>query len=115
MAIHDTVIACDMKQVPLDDNSLEAAIFSLSLMGTNFVDYLREAKRCLKLDGHLWIAEATSRLPDSELFKELLERLGFDVVRIQKKWKFTEIRALKTERAVNDVAINLLLNKNILK
>ncbi|MBU6384151.1 MAG: hypothetical protein KGR16_07570, partial [Verrucomicrobia bacterium] len=24
--------------------------------GANFLDYLKEAHRCLKLDGHLWIA-----------------------------------------------------------
>ena len=53
------VIACDVSHVPLDDESLDVAVFSLSLMGANFTDYLREAHRCLKLDGHLWIDEAT--------------------------------------------------------
>lgn len=68
VAINDGVIACDMAHVPLEDECLDAAVFSLSLMGTNYVDYLREARRCLKLDGHLWIAEPTSRIKDPALF-----------------------------------------------
>ncbi len=52
-----------MAHVPLEDESLDVAIFSLSLMGANFTDYLREAHRSLKLDGHLHVIEATSRSP----------------------------------------------------
>ncbi len=61
IAINEDVTPCDIAHVPLDDDSLDGAIFSLSLMGTNYLDYIKEAHRCLKLDGHLWIAEATSR------------------------------------------------------
>jgi hypothetical protein len=66
-------------------------------MGTNFTDYLREAHRALKLDGHLHIIEATSRFTDREKFARKLEGLGFAVVSVEDKWKFTHIRALKTE------------------
>ena len=52
-----------MAHTPLDDESLDAAIFCLSLMGANFSDYLREAYRTLKLDGSLHIWEA---LEDSD-------------------------------------------------
>ena len=34
IAINDKVIACDISHVPLNDSALDAAIFSLSLMGT---------------------------------------------------------------------------------
>jgi superfamily II DNA or RNA helicase len=61
IAINNNVIACDMAHVPLNDEELDVAIFSLSLMGSNFTDYLREANRTLKLDGQLHIIEATSR------------------------------------------------------
>ena len=115
IAINDNVFACDMAQVPLANESLDAVIFSLSLMGSNYVDYLREAHRCLKLDGHLWIAEATSRISDIAAFTEMLERLGFDVLPISKKWKFTFIRAIKTDREINDIALtDLLKNKKVL-
>ena len=52
VAIDKRVIACDIAHVPLEDDSLDLAIFCLSLMGSNFTDYIREAHRCLRLDGH---------------------------------------------------------------
>lgn len=101
IAINENVVACDIAHVPLDDESLDAVVFSLSLMGSNYIDYLKEASRCLKLDGHLWIAEPTSRIKDLALFEDLLFRLGFDLVRTEKKWKFTFIKGIKSERVVN--------------
>jgi SAM-dependent methyltransferase len=114
VAINNDVVACDMSHVPLDDASLDAAVFSLSLMGSNFIDYLREAHRCLKLDAQIWIAEPSSRLKDSDLFCDLLFRLGFDITSNTEKSKFTFIRAIKTERAINEEAIENLQDKTIL-
>jgi ubiquinone/menaquinone biosynthesis C-methylase UbiE len=91
-----------MAHVPLEDEALDVAIFSLSLMGSNFTHYLREAYRTLKLDGHLHIIEATSRFSDLRQFQNELEALGFDVVSVQDMWKFTHIRAMKTERRLQD-------------
>ena len=98
VAVHENVIACDMAHVPLDDNTLDVAIFSLSLMGANFADYIREAHRTLKLDGQLHVIEASSRLSNRDEFAKNLEAFGFEVVAIEDKWKFTHIRTLKTER-----------------
>ncbi len=84
--------------MPLDDESLDAAIFSLSLMGTNYIDYVKEAHRCLKLDGHLWIAETTSRFLNFVTFEEELTKIGFDVIRVQEKGNFTFLRAIKSDR-----------------
>jgi superfamily II DNA or RNA helicase len=98
IAINGNVISCDIAHVPLDDESLDVAVFSLSLMGANFTDYLREAHRTLKLDGHLHIMEATSRFKDLEQFKALLHGLGFDMVTSEDKDKFTHIRAMKSDR-----------------
>ena len=47
VAINDKVTACDMKSVPLPDGSLDVVVFSLSLMGKNWPDYIVEARRCL--------------------------------------------------------------------
>ena len=60
-------------------------------------DYLREAHRTLKLDGDLHIIEATSRFANRDGFLEGLKGLGFAVVSVEDKWKFTHLRALKTE------------------
>jgi hypothetical protein len=100
IAINELVIACDMSHVPLDDETLDVAIFSLSLMGANFTSYLREAHRTLKLDGQLHIIEATERFTHREQFTKDLEGLGFEVIRIENLWKFTHIRAIKTEQRV---------------
>lgn len=62
--INDKVIECDMKSVSkyIDDNSLDVIVFSLSLMGKNWKDYIIEAKRCLSNRGSLFIAVTTHEL-----------------------------------------------------
>jgi ubiquinone/menaquinone biosynthesis C-methylase UbiE len=55
------VTPCDMAKVPLDSMTVDIAIFCLSLMGTNFGDFIREADRVLKSGGRLLIAEVKSR------------------------------------------------------
>jgi hypothetical protein len=99
VAANDDVVACDMTKTPLEDGTLDVALFSLSLMGANFTDYLREAWRVLKLDGQLHIFEATSRFGDREAFVAGLKQLGFAIVEVRDAWKFTYIHALKTDRA----------------
>jgi len=99
VGINDTVVACDMAHVPLDDAALDVAVFSLSLMGSNFSDYLREAQRTLKLDGHLHIYEATSRFTDLQAFAEGIRALGFEVVGVEEVGSFTHIWGLKSGRA----------------
>lgn len=96
VAINEDVIACDIAHVPIDDESLDAAIFSLALMGTNYLDYIKEAHRCLKLDGHLWIAEATSRYQILSLLEEELTKIGFYLIRKQEKGNFTFLRLIKS-------------------
>jgi len=102
VAINPEVVACDMAHVSLDDESLDAAVFSLSLMGANFTDYLLEAYRTLKLDGHLHIIEATARFSNRDHFAAGLRSLGYDVVSVADRWKFTHIHAVKTERAPDE-------------
>jgi len=107
VAANDDVVACDMTKTPLEDGTLDVALFSLSLMGANFTDYLREAWRVLKLDGQLHIFEATSRFGNREAFVAGLKQLGFAIVEVRDAWKFTYIHALKLERApVKDAELN---------
>jgi SAM-dependent methyltransferase len=61
VAVDSTVQVCDMAHTSLADGSLDAAVFSLSLMGANWRDYLQEAQRVLKPYGHLFIAEPQRR------------------------------------------------------
>lgn len=96
-AINQNVTACDISKTPLNNKQLDIAIFSLSLMGTNIADYIIEANRTLKLDGRLFIIEATSRFKDMNQFKRQLIQFGFDHLSIKEIGKFTQIKADKTK------------------
>jgi ribosomal RNA-processing protein 8 len=48
VAANDRITACDIANVPLKDATVDVVIFCLSLMGTNFIDFLKEAKRILR-------------------------------------------------------------------
>ena len=98
VAIDKRVIACDIAHVPLEDESLDVAIFCLSLMGSNFTDYIREAHRCLVLDGHLHIWEAASYFEDIKKFASALAKLGFDVTAPTVEGAFVRIYAHKNSK-----------------
>lgn len=99
------VTACNMASTPLEDTSVDVAIFCLALMGTDYGAFLQEAHRLLKSKGWLWICEVRSRFagqrdpaspgeePDAQngsavastswimlAFTKALQRLGFRLV-----------------------------------
>lgn len=80
VALHGHITECDISHVPLEDESLDIAIFCLSLMGTNYFDYLLEANRVLKTDGILKISEVESRFVKVEKFQDLLFKFGFEFI-----------------------------------
>ncbi|OAQ63236.1 methyltransferase-related protein [Pochonia chlamydosporia 170] len=55
------VTKADIANLPLEDGSVNVAIFCLALMGTNWIDFVEEAYRILHWKGELWIAEIKSR------------------------------------------------------
>jgi len=81
VAQNEHVQACDMANVPLSNNSVDVVVFCLSLMGTNTLDFLKEAQRVLKPNGILKIAEVKSRFPENiTQFIKLMAQLGFTLV-----------------------------------
>lgn len=62
---NERITVADIKNVPLEDNSCTVVIFCLALMGTNFLDFIKEAYRILAPGGELWIAEIKSRFTES--------------------------------------------------
>ena len=82
VAIDSSVIACDMAHTPLENESIDIAVFSLALWGNNYEDYFKEAYRLMTYDGLMYIAEPSSSYTDDER-KSLINMLknnGFTVV-----------------------------------
>lgn len=105
---NENVIACDIANVPLSPKSLDIAVFCLSLMGTNFMDYLKEAHRVLKDKGILLIAEVKSRFENINSFVKALHKLGFDLIsKNDKNVMFITFEFVKTNRKSEIVQINL--------
>src|SRR5215467_865051 len=76
------VIVCDMSATDLAEHTLDVAVFSLSLMGVNYQDYLREAYRLVRYGGWLKVAEPARRWKERDL-EELLGAItssGFAIV-----------------------------------
>lgn len=80
VALAPDVIACDMASTPLKDDSIDVAVYCLSLMGTNLKDFFLEANRVLKPRGTLKIAEVASRFDNVKNFVQNVEKCGFQVV-----------------------------------
>lgn len=102
VAFDDTVIACDMKDVSqwLENESVDRAVFSLSLWGTNYIDYIQEAYRILNYGGVIHIGEPAKDYDTDDKKQELMEFLtqtGFEIVgNIENRGKFIYISGLKT-------------------
>ncbi|XP_054755013.2 uncharacterized protein LOC129261013 [Lytechinus pictus] len=77
--INQHVTVCDTKKVPLKDCVLDIAVFCLSLMGTNWMDYVNEANRVLKTGGLLKVAEVASRFTSPASFLSVMKSLGFQL------------------------------------
>ncbi|KAH3901863.1 25S rRNA (adenine645-N1)-methyltransferase SCDLUD_001646 [Saccharomycodes ludwigii] len=77
--INDRITVADIRNVPLPDGSCSIVIFCLSLMSTNFLDFIKEAYRILCPRGELWISEIKSRFGDTkgDEFGESLKLFGF--------------------------------------
>ena len=95
------VIARDIKNTELEDYSVDIAILSLAMWGSNCNDYLNEVQRILDVGGTLLIAEGFNRW-NKELDKngnpinklvELLKEHNFTVVKNEEgKFMFIECR-----------------------
>ena len=88
--------------MPLEDEELDIGVFSLSLMGTNFPDFLVEANRVLKHDGTLFIAEVLSRFKDiNQFIKHMKKDAGFKALKVTKLKDFFYLMIFKKVRTVD--------------
>ena len=96
VTISNQVTACDIRNIPLEEGSLDVVIFSLSLMGKNWADYIRESKRCLATNGYLFISETTQSLKGRlAALRETLHEQGFEIYQDNELGLFTFIEARK--------------------
>lgn len=77
-AANEFITVADIKNVPLPDESAHVVVFCLALMGTNFLDFIKEGLRILKPRGEIWIAEIKSRFAenDTKTFVNVLKDFG---------------------------------------
>ena len=105
VAVDDTVIPCNMAHVPMDDETLDVAVFSLSISWGNTFheEYIKEAYRLLTFGGFVYIAEPSKAYSEEEkqsLIK-MLENNGFGIIMhndgkaYEDRGKFYYITAIK--------------------
>jgi len=79
------ITQCDIASVPLQAHTLDIAVFCLSLMGTNYVDFLLEANRVMKVGATLLVAEVLSRFANVDVFTDaLMPKAGFKKIKVQR-------------------------------
>ncbi|RCN32231.1 hypothetical protein ANCCAN_21972 [Ancylostoma caninum] len=116
VAVNDMVTECDMAHLPVEDSVADIVVFCLSLMGTNITDYIKEARRVLKMGGVLKIAEVVSRFVNVKLFCSAVCKLGF--VSTEKKQLtdyFTLMEFRKIEKVENKRPFGLKLKPCVYK
>ncbi|KZO90693.1 hypothetical protein CALVIDRAFT_542448 [Calocera viscosa TUFC12733] len=64
---------------------VDAAVCCLSLMGTDWVRGVREARRVLVAKGQLFVAEVTSRFTSVDTFVQVVESVGFSLQKQEDK------------------------------
>ena len=111
VSVNSHVTACDMSNVPLKDSTVDMCVFCLSLMNTNIIDFVLEAKRVLKINGILKICEITSRFPSVDDFISRMEMCSFKLNRkpVSLNKIFTDFEfILKDKKSlnVNEIILN---------
>ena len=76
VALKPFIISMDIANLDLPDESVDLAIFCLSLMGTNYHAFIRQALRVLKQGGYMIISEVISRYSDVKAFHNKIENYG---------------------------------------
>ena len=96
VGINENVVACDISKIPLENESVDITVFSLSLMGTNYKEYLKEALRILKSMGIIIIAEPIIKWENKEEeLENILIETGFNKPTIKKTKHFIYLTSMK--------------------
>lgn len=88
------VIKCDMKHTPINDNEADITVFCLSLWGTNYLDYIKEAYRITAKRGFMYIVEPNDEF-DFDKLNEDIKQIGFNKINETIRGKFTYLTFIK--------------------
>ncbi len=103
VAMDSSIISCDMSDVSehTKNDELDVVLFSLSLIGKNWQDYLKEASRCLNDNGLLFVSETTQSSSRLESIRDEIKKLGFKIYKDNEVGDFTFIEAKKIKISEN--------------
>ena len=102
-AVNESIIQCDIAEgVPIAPNTLDLAVFSLSLMTKDWKNMLATAKKALKITGQIIIWNPKNKIPEDELINSI-EEAGFS---IKSKNNSINIEPFINIRAVIDWSMN---------
>ena len=82
-AVDPSVVEADCSDLHeyLEDESIDSAVFCMSLWGTNYLDSIKEAHRYLKTGGTLYVVEPKDKVDQSVLLGEVVQ-LGFNLTNL---------------------------------
>jgi len=82
-AVDPSVVEADCSDLHeyLGDDSVDSAVFCMSLWGTNYLDSIKEAHRYLKIGGTLYVVEPKDKVDQSVLLGEVVQ-LGFNLTNL---------------------------------
>ena len=95
IAINKNVSSCDIKELPLEDNSINYVIMSLSMWGNNCKDYIKESHRILEDNGILLIIEPTKRWTDDNNENKLIKLISNNNLKIKKEHNINKFMFLE--------------------
>lgn len=88
------VIQCDMKRTPINNNEADITVFCLSLWGTNYLDYIKEAYRITAKRGFMYIVEPNDEF-DFDKLNEDIKQIGFNKINETIRGKFIYLTFIK--------------------
>ena len=83
IGIDESVVECDISNIPLENNSVDMVVISQALVGLNYVDYIKESYRILKSGRICIVAEGINKWKDKNLSEELTSN-GFTLIKEEK-------------------------------
>ncbi|EFO61450.1 Rossmann-fold protein [Giardia lamblia P15] len=97
VALNSHVTVANIRALPLERHALDLAVYCLSLMGSDYVSFIKEAFRVVRPGGELWLAEVNSRITNTKHLIELFSACSFRKIKVIPFTHFTLISFRRLE------------------